>query len=101
MPNYLFAFHGGHRFATKKEGQAHMAAWMAWIKNTGDALVNNGQPLGPSWTVGKSGATEGAENAISGYAVVAVDNIDAAIAIAKACPHTNIGTIEVAEEINM
>ena len=36
-----------------------------------------------------------------GFSVVNADNIDAALTIARSCPHLRIGTIEVAEMMQM
>lgn len=42
-----------------------------------------------------------AGQALTGFSVVAADDLDAALEIAKACPFCQIGTIEVAQTMQM
>ncbi len=98
MPNFIFAYHGGRKPDSPEEGQALMARWQAWIEGLGDAAVNPGTPVGLSKTVSADGVEDGGgPNPLSGFSVVAADSMDAALALAKGCPHLEIGTIEVAE----
>lgn len=102
MPKFMFAYHGGKKPETPEAIEKVMAAWRNWIAETGAALVEPGNPVGKSKTVSARGvADDGGSNPLSGYSIVEVDDIDAAIKIAKACPHLDGGTIEVAEIINM
>lgn len=97
MAQYILAYHGGKRFEDPEEGKAHMAAWREWMGSVRGAMVDGGRPVGMSTTVSKDGTMDGAPDPLSGYSIVAADSLDEAVAIAKACPHLNIGTIEVAE----
>lgn len=101
MAEYILAYHGGKRFEDPEEGKAHMAAWREWMGSVRDRMVNAGKPVGKSTTVSAEGASEGAPDPLSGYSIVNVDSLDEAIAIAQACPHLNIGTIEVAELLDI
>ena len=40
---------------------------------------------------------DGGSNPLSGFSIVKADNMDAALEMAKECPHLEHGTIEVAE----
>ncbi|MCZ6843050.1 MAG: YciI family protein, partial [SAR324 cluster bacterium] len=61
-----------------------------------------GSPLGMSKTVSSSGVSDdGGSNPLCGYTIVKADGMDAALAIARECPHLEIGTIEVAEVMKM
>jgi hypothetical protein len=67
-----------------------------------DAVVNPGAPVGMSKTVSSGGvADDGGSNPLSGYTVVKADSIEAAIEMAKGCPHLDHGTIEVAPLMDM
>ena len=103
MPKYLLAFHGGRQFESKEEGMAHMKKWYAWMDDIGDAAVGKGFPVGKSKTVSTTGvADNGGANPLSGIKVIQAADMDAALKIAQACPHIDIGgTIEVAEAMNM
>lgn len=79
-----------------------MSRWKAWVSGLGDALVNPGVPVGQSKTVSASGVTDGGgPNPLSGFSIVRAENIDAATALTRGCPHLDIGTIEVAEALQM
>ena len=61
-------------------------------------------PLWPAGlrTVSSTGVTDdGGSNPLSGYSVVQADSKEAAIELAKSCPHLDHGTIEVAEMMKM
>ena len=81
-----------------------MAEWMAWFEQMGPAVVDGGNPVGPSSTVHPDGtiSSDGGSNPLSGYSLVDADNIEAAIALAKDCPILRAeGSVEVAEAIEM
>lgn len=102
MPNYILAYHGGKKPDSPEEGAEMMAKWKAWADNLGDAMVNLGTPLGKSKTVSADGVTDdGGANPLGGFSTVQADNIEAAVAIAKSCPFVEVGTIEVAEMMEM
>lgn len=102
MPDYVFAYHGGKRPETPEEGARLMAEWKAWIEDLGDAMVNPGTPMGKSKTVSADGVTDdGGSNPLSGYSIVRADSMEAALEMAKACPFLAMGTIEVAQAMEM
>lgn len=103
MPNFILAYHGGEKPETPEQGEEHMAKWKAWVDDLGESLINPGTPLGQSKTVSASGVTnDGGSNPINGYSILKADNIDAAVAMVKSCPVTEMGgTIEVAEMFEM
>lgn len=99
MPKFVFAYHGTKR---PVEPAQYMARWRAWVKGLGSALVNPGLPLGPSKTVGSGGVTDGGgSNPLAGFSIVEADSMEAALALARGCPHLDIGTIEVAQAMDM
>ncbi len=102
MPNFVFAYHGVKKPESPEEGAKLMAAWKAWLVGLGDAVVNPGTPLGMSKTVSSSGVSDdGGSNPLMGFSIVKADSMDAALEMAKGCPHLEIGTIEVAEAKDM
>ena len=102
MPKFVFAYHGGNTPETPEEGAEVMAKWNAWFGELGDAVVDGGNPVGPSKTVSASGVTDdGGANPLSGYSLVQADTIDQAIELAKGCPIMDHGSVEVAEAIEM
>ncbi|NNG05668.1 MAG: hypothetical protein HKM95_16420 [Inquilinus sp.] len=102
MPNYVLAYHGGKKPESKEAGAAQMERWKAWIGGLGDAVVNPGTPLGMSKTVSADGVSDGGgPNALTGFSMVAADTLEAALEMAKACPFLEVGTIEVAQVMEM
>ena len=100
MPKFLYAYHGGSQPASPEEGEKVMKAWMDWIGGLGKAMVDVGNPTGPSKVVSAGGKTTsgGGANAVTGYSVVEAKSLDDAIKMAKDCPQLLAkGTIEVAE----
>ncbi len=102
MSNYVFAYHGGKKPESPEEGAKQLAEWKAWVGDLGDAVVNPGTPLGKSRIVSSDGVSDGdGSSALTGYSIVKADSLDAALEMAKACPFLDIGTIEVAEVMEM
>ena len=102
MSEYIIAYHGGEKPATPEEGAEGMAKWQAWMVALGDAIVNPGTPLGKSKIItSKSVVDDDGPNRLTGYTIVKAESMDAAIEMAKACPFLAMGTIEVAEVMDM
>ncbi len=102
MSNYIIAYHGGKEPESPEEGAKQMAKWKAWVGGLGDAVVNPGTPLGKSKIVSSTGVSDGdGSNSLTGYSIVKADSMDAALEMAKACPFLEIGTVEVAEVMEM
>ena len=104
MTKYLFVYHGGSSPASDAERAAVMDAWIAWLGSLGDAVVDVGNPTGPSKTVASDGATRdgGGANPVGGYSLINATDLDTAATLAKGCPILAAGgTVEVAETIEM
>jgi hypothetical protein len=100
MPNYVLAYKGGGGMANDEaQRQRIMAAWGEWFGKLGPAIVDGGNPFGPSKTVQDGGAvSDGATSELTGYSVLSADNLDAAVEHAKGCPVLAAGgTVEVYE----
>ena len=103
MTKYILGFHGGSAPANAEEGAKAMAKWVAWYKDMGSAVVDMGNPAGPSRTVGADGrvaATNG--YALTGYSILEAKSLDDAVSLAKGCPiYAGGGSVEVAELMAM
>lgn len=98
MARFIFAYRGGRPPKTPEEGQQFMARWRAWVADFGEALDGPGNILGTSKTVSADGvADDGGPSPLSGFSIVNADTLEAALEMAKRCPHAEHGTIEVAE----
>ena len=93
MPRYLITYHGGDGMPESEEArQQVMAAFMAWVQTTGDAMVDPGAPLGRSTTVSSAGDTnEPASGRIGGYTIVEADSLEAATGLVRTHPFVSRG----------
>ncbi|MBI4920983.1 MAG: hypothetical protein HY834_04490 [Devosia nanyangense] len=104
MSKYLLSYHGGGMPATPEEGEKVMAAWNSWMGGLGKALVDGGNPTGPSRTIAASGTVSdgGGANPTTGYSILEAANLDAAVKASQGCPIlASGGSIEVAELMPM
>ncbi len=102
MANFLLVYHGGNPPATAEEGQAVMQAWMNWMGSLGGSLVDGGNPISRAWTISKDGTEENAgSNPATGYSVLSAESMQAALELARGCPHLQAGgTIELCETVD-
>ena len=105
MTEFVLVYTGGSYPETKEQQAAVMQEWGAWMGGMGDKLVNGGNPFSPeAKSIGRDGSvTDGAVGAAaSGYSVVQADSLDAAVELAKGCPHwRHGGEISVYETVQM
>ena len=67
MATYVLAYKGGRMPETDAERDAQMAAWGGWFQNLGAAVVDAGNPFGPSKGVAGDGTiSDGAPSALTG-----------------------------------
>jgi hypothetical protein len=100
MTRYLLNYHGGAAPESPAEGEKVMKAWMDWMGSLGKALVDGGNPAGPSRTISASGKVTdgGGANPSTGYSIIEARSLDAAVDAAKGCPiFKSGGSVEVAE----
>ncbi len=102
MPKFMLVYHGGRGPMADEESDRHRQRFMAWMGTVGSALVSPANPVKRSKVVSAEGVAEPTEaDAFNGYSVVEAADLDAAIAIAQTCPFLDIGTLEVAELVEM
>jgi hypothetical protein len=100
MAKYVLVYRGGGGMPeTAEEQEAAMAAWGAWMGGLGDAMLDAGNPFGPSATVAPDGSvSEPAPSRLSGYTIVSAESLGAAADAAKGCPVlVGGGSVEVYE----
>jgi YCII-related domain len=101
MPKYVLAYVGGRQVPDPQTRAAQMTKWKAWVDALGERMVNPGMPLGQGKLVTANGVSERGPTPLTGFSIVLADNMDAALEIAQRCPFLEIGTIEVAEAMEM
>lgn len=104
MAKYLLIYHGGEAPKTEAAGKKVMAQWMKWFESIGPSVADGGHPTGKSRTIKPGGAvsTGAGTNPVTGYSLVTADSLDAAVKLAKGCPHLKAGgTVRVYETMEM
>ena len=92
MANYVLVYSGGGMPETEAEQQAVLASWGRWYDGLGQAVVDGGNPFGPSSSVASDGTvSQSAPSALSGYTIISADSLDTATAHAKGCPILDSG----------
>jgi hypothetical protein len=101
MPTYHLTYTGGSTPDNEEAAAAVMEAWNGWFADLGDAIVDGGHPLGPVQSIAPGGAVrDGGE--VTGYSIIAADDLADAVAKAKGCPVlTDGGAVEVGECVDM
>jgi hypothetical protein len=103
MPQYAIVYLGGNQPSSPEEGKQHMSKYMDWLSSLGDSVISPANPLKNTSTVNSNGSvTSGGTTTMSGYTIIEVDSMDAALSVAKTCPFLDIGgSLEVSELIQM
>ena len=103
MPQYIITYLGGNQPSSPEEGKQHMSKYRSWLSSLGDSAVSPANPLKGTTTVNADGTTTaGSTTSMSGFTVVEVDSMQAALLIAKACPFLDVGgSLEVSELTQM
>jgi hypothetical protein len=102
MGTYVISYYGEPTFTSPEAGATYQKDWQRWMGGLGKALVNPGVPLKRAKTVRASGLSDDTRSPrLTGYSILQADSIDAAIEMAKGCPHLQHGTVDVAEAMSM
>lgn len=85
MPDFVFAYRNPAGYTPTPETRA---AWTAWFDAMGEQLTELGKPAVARTALGNCSpdSTE-----LGGYSVIRADDLEAATAIAKGCPHLERG----------
>ena len=102
MPNFIITYHSEPVEMSPEEGQAHRAEYQKWIMNLGDAAVSPMNPLKAVKTITRDGETDGGgDGFMMGYTIIKADDMDAAMEITRSCPFLVMGSLRVAEIMQM
>jgi hypothetical protein len=104
MAKYLFVYHGGNTASNPTDMKALMDAWGTWFGSLGAAVIDGGNPVGPSSTVKPDGTlvSGGGSNPASGYSLIEASSLEDAHKKASGCPLLKAGgTIEIAQAMDM
>ena len=103
MLKFTLIYRNANPVSSPEQGQKHMEAWRAWSSGLGDALVEPGMPFSKAVKVAGDGTGDdvGAQS-FNGVSIVEAADLEAACAMARSCPHLQLGgDIIVAEGMDM
>ncbi len=92
MPMFVLTYRSRPGYTPTPQTQA---AWHAWFGSMGDHLADMGKPVIAQAAVGDCSrdSTE-----MGGYSLIQADDLEAATAIAKGCPHLeHSGGVEIGQ----
>lgn len=99
MSNYVLAFHGHNDHSAGAEEEA---AWGRWFQELGGAVVDFGNRVGRATALGAAGANGADGTVLTGYVVIAAEDFESAVALAKGCPGLlHGGGVEIGETVSM
>ena len=103
MPQYVIVYLGGDQPSSPEEGKQHFAEYRVWLSSLGDSVVSPANPFRNTNTVNPDGTvTSGSTTSMSGYTIIEMDSMEAALSVAKTCPFLDIGgSLEVSELAEM
>jgi hypothetical protein len=85
MATFVLTYRSPAGYAPSPESAA---AWMAWFDSIGEQIVDLGKPVVDRGCLGNCASDS---TQLGGYTLISADDLDAALAIAKGCPHLNRG----------
>ena len=100
MPTYLLAFHGTSLPKGEAERTNLERAWGSWMDGLGGALEGSNNAVNVARTISPDGMVSagGGANPVLGLSFITADDMNAAVDLARSCPHLAAGgSIEVAE----
>ena len=103
MKQFVLVYLGGNQPSDPEEASKHFSKYMEWLSSLGDSVVIPTIPLKDTTTVSPDRTVrEGGSSAMSGFTIIKADSMEAALAIAQACPFLEIGgSLEVSEMMQM
>ena len=99
MSQFVLVYLGGNQPSSPEEAKKHFEKYVEWVSSLGDSVVTPTIPLKNTNTVSPDGTVrEGGSSAMSGFTIIDVDSMEAALSTAQACPFLEIGgSLEVSE----
>ena len=89
MNKFLLLYSGGGMPETDEETAAVMKAWEDWYTQLGSAVVDPGNPIGPTtkYIASNGSVSNGsADSTVTGYTILQAESLDAAAKMAESCP---------------
>lgn len=90
MASFVFAYRSRANYVLGTPERRD--AWKAWFDSIGAHVADIGKPVSETSSLGDCGP----DTRLGGYSIITADDLEAAVALAKGCPHLdNGGGVEV------
>ena len=80
MTTFLFSYRMPKGYVPS--GTDAVAAWTAWFEELGTSVIDRGNPVFESASIGPTGGN----TQLGGYSLISAEDLDSALAMAKGCP---------------
>jgi hypothetical protein len=91
MSTFVFIYRAPKNYIPSDDA---IAQWNAWFESMGDSVVDRGNRVVDTHTLGHGAP----DTVLGGYSLVSADDLEAAVALAKGCPILDrSGGVEVGE----
>ncbi len=101
MAKFVLTFEDARQPSSPEAGQQHMSDYRDWLAGLGDTLVMPQLAFRQTRVVTDQGVREAGPGGIMGFLMIEAENMEAAIAVARQCPFLAMGTMRVAEAMDV
>lgn len=101
MAKFVLNLKDARQPRSPEAGQQHMSDYRDWLAGLGDTLVMPQLAFRQTRVVTDQGVREAGPGGIMGFLMIEAENMEAAIAVARQCPFLAMGTMRVAEAMDV
>ena len=101
MAKFVLTFEDARQPNSPVAGQQHMSDYSDWLAGLGDTLVMPQLAFRQTCVVTDQGVREAGPGGIMGFLMIEAENMEGAIAVARQCPFLAMGTMRVAEAMDV
>ena len=101
MAKFVLTFEDARQPRSPEAGQQHMSDYRNWLAGLGDTLVVPQLALRQTRVVTDQGVRAAGPRGIMGFLMIEAENTEAAMAVARQCHFLAMGTMRVAETMDV
>jgi len=101
MPTFVLTFEDARQPRSPEAGQQHMSDYKNWLAGLGDRLVMPQRAFRQTRVVTDQSVRDAEKGGIMGFLMIEVENMEADLAVAQQCPFLDLGTMRVAETMDV
>lgn len=101
MAKFILTFEDARQPSSPVAGQQHMTDYKNWLAGLGDTLVMPQLAFRQTRVARDQGVRDAEKGGIMGFLMIEAENMEAALAVAQQCPFLDMGTMRVAETMDV